>query len=252
MLAFALVLIRISAFIVSWPVFSVYSVPQHTKILFAVCIAIVLFPVVDRTGLGPRGWNQDLLWLAGKEVLTGLCLGFMTRLFFFAVSVGGNLVATSTGLANAQLFNPTLGSHGSTVEQFYVVIATLLFLALNGHHFFLQGLVESFQAIPLSLSGTEFASMTNRFGESGSILQSVMEAGIKISAPVLIALFMMNVVMGIIGRAVPQVNVLITSMSVNFLAGLLVMIAAIPALVFQLDHDVVAFAEQLFKLLKSI
>lgn len=250
-LAFALVLLRISAFTFTWPVFSVFSVPPQVKVLLSVLIAMLVFPTVSRVGLDMQKLGPDIAWLASKEVLTGLCLGFMTRLFFFAVSVGGNLIATSTGLANGQLFNPSLNATTTTVEQFYAALATLLFLALNGHHFFLTGLAQSFDAIPLSLAGTDFAVMTGKFKDSGLILQSVVVAGIKISAPVLIAMFLMNIVMGIVSRAVPQINVLITSMSVNFLAAILVMFLAVPALVLELDHQIVDFAEQLFKFMKG-
>lgn len=247
-LAFALVLLRVSAFIVSWPVFSVYNVPNQLKILFAVVLSMVLMPVISRSGLSAHELDNDIVWLAGKEVATGLILGFMTRLLFFAISVGGNLVATSTGMANGQIFNPALGSQSTPVEQFYMTLGTLLFLALNGHHIFLTGLVESFRAIPLSMHGIDLAVLN----DSGLVLQRVTEAGIKISAPVMVAIFFMNVAMGILGRAVPQVNILITSMNVNFLAGLLVMIVAIPALLLELDHQMIEFAEMLFKFMKAL
>lgn len=263
-LAFALVLLRVSAFTVSWPLFSLYSLPNYLKILFAVGIAMVIFPVVNRSGLSAKMLDHDIAWLAGKEVLTGLCLGFMTRLFFFAISCGGNLIATSSGLANGQLFNPALGASTTTVEQFYGALGTLLFLSLDGHHFFLTGLVKSFDAIPLAFDGTSFAlsnshgvtasafdHMIGKFGESGVILERVTEAGIKIAAPVLLAIFVLNIMMGIVSRAVPQVNILVTSMSVNFMSALLVMVVAIPALILQLDHELMAFTELLFKFMKA-
>ena len=246
-LIFGLILIRVSAFIVAWPVFSVYSVPNHCKVLFALALAIVLMPTVPRAGLTTSSLNEDIMWLAGKEVLVGLILGFMTRLFFFAINIGGNLVATSTGLMNAHIFNPSMNTQTTTVEQFYATIGTLLFLALNGHHYFIQGLAESFIAIPLSLRGIDLAI----FKDSGMILQIVTEAGIKISAPVLVAIFVVNVAMGIVGRAVPQINVLVTSMNVNFMAGLIVMIVAIPALMLELDHQMIEFAEAFFKFMRA-
>lgn len=247
-LAFALVLIRISAFIVAWPVFSVYSVPNTLKILLAVLIAMILFPVVSRAGLGRTELGTQIGWLACKEVMIGLCLGFITRLFFFAVSIGGNLVATSMGLASGQMFNPALGTTSSEIEQFHSTLATLLFLSLNGHHFFLTGLAQSFEALPLSLGGIDIAV----FKDSGLILQQVTEAGIKIAAPVMVAIFFMNVAMGIVGRAVPQINVLVTSLPVNILSGMVVMIVAIPALLFEMDHQVVDFAEKLFIFMKAL
>lgn len=247
-LAFALILLRVASFIVSWPVFSIYSVPQPLKVLFAFAISVLLFPVVNKSGLSPQALQTDIVWLAGKEVMTGLCLGFLTRLFFFAVSVGGNLIATSTGLANAQVFNPAMNTQSTTVEQFYATLGTLLFLALNGHHYFLSGLAESFASIPLSSVGIDFAP----FNSSGVILQSIVEAGIKMSAPVMVAIFMTNVAMGIIGRAVPQINVLVTSMPVNFMTGLLVMLLAIPALIVQLDHDLVTFADEFMRFMRAM
>jgi flagellar biosynthesis protein FliR len=254
-LAFALVFLRISAFTFVWPIFSIYNVPGYLKILFSLVVAVVIFPVVHRAGLGAEKLAPDIAWLAGKEVLTGLCLGFMTRLFFFAISSGANLIASSAGLANGQIFNPALGATSTTVEQFYTTLATLLFLSLNGHHIFLTGLVESFSALPLTMDGTEVASpynqMLGHFADSGLILQSVVEAGIKISAPVLVAMFILNVVMGILSRAIPQVNVLMTSMPVNFMAAVMVMFIGIPALIFELDHEMIAFAEQFFRFMKA-
>jgi flagellar biosynthetic protein FliR len=247
MLAFSLVLLRVSAFIVSWPVFSVFSVPQHMKVLLSLAIASVLFPVINRTGLDLQSLGPNIIWLALKEVLTGLCLGFLTRMFFFAVSVGGNLVATTIGLANGQIFNPALGNQTTTVEQFYVIVGTLLFLAMNGHHVFLTGLAKSFELVPLSLAGINLAV----FKDSGLLIQAVLESGIKIAAPVIAAIFIMNIAMGIIGRAVPQINVLVTSMPVNLLTGIVVMIVAIPALVFEMNQELILFADQLFKFMKA-
>ena len=249
-LAFALAFIRVGAFTFVWPIFSVYNVPGYLKVLLALAITMVVFPVINRSGLTAQMLNQDIAWLAAKEVLTGLCLGFMTRLFFFAISVAGNLVATSSGLANGQLFNPALGASTTTVEQFYGAIATLLFLSMNGHHFFLQGLVQSFDAIPISVDGTNFALMTGKFKDSGLILKMVVESGVKMSAPVVVTVFIINVVMGIISRAVPQINVLITSAPVNFMAALLILMISIPALIFEMDHEIINFADQLFKFMK--
>ncbi len=261
-LAFALILLRVSAFMFAWPLFSLYNVPAPLKVLLALSVAMLLFPAIDHSALAYKGLDQDIAWLGAKEVLTGLCLGFLTRLFFFALSVGGNLIATSAGMANGQLFNPSLGASTTTVEQFYATIGTLLFLSLNGHHYFLTGLARSFDAVPIAFGGTGFAlqtHMTNglsqligRYGESGLILQQITEAGIKIAAPVLITIFMLNIVMGVISRAIPQVNVLVTSMSVNFLAALAVMILAVPALIMQLDREILAFAETLFKFMKAM
>lgn len=288
-LAFALVFIRVSAFIVVWPVFSVYNVPQPLKVLFALTISVVVFPVLNSRGFIGSGLDTQIIPLVLQELLVGVCLGFVARFVFFAVSVGGNLVSTSVGLANGSLFNPSLGASSTTVEQFYGVLATLLFLSLNGHHLFITGLMQSFESIPINvltakvghagfggvganialhnihngfvagaMSGQGVATpnevginiLFKMFSDGGLIVKSIVEAGIKIAAPVMVAVFFMNMAMGIMGRAVPQINVLVTSMSVNFVTGLAVMIVAIPALILELDNEILTFAGQMFAWLK--
>jgi flagellar biosynthetic protein FliR len=247
-LVFALVLLRISAFVIAWPVFSVYSVPQVAKVLLAVTLAMLMFPVIDRTGLQGTAFSNDIIWLAGKEVMIGLCLGFVCRLFFFAFSVGGNLVSTYMGLSAASVFNPSLGMQSTVIEQFYVVTATLMFLGLNGHHLFLEGLAQSFQVLPLSMNSLH----TTIFGESAALIQDVVVMGIKISAPIMISIFVINIFMGILGRTVPQINVLVTSLPINVMAGFLVVIATLPILVPETETMMNHMAEYLFRMMKAM
>lgn len=248
LLTFALVLMRVSAFVVAWPVFSVYSVPNHAKVLLALILSMLMFPSIARTGLEGVRIGDEIIFLAGKEVMIGLCLGFITRLFFFAFSIGGNLVSTYMGLSSANIFNPSLGTQSTTVEQFYLTTATLMFLALNGHHLFLEGLAKSFEVLPLSMN----AIRTGVFGEAGTLIEEVMIIGVKISAPIMIAIFVINAFMGILGRAVPQINVLVTSLPVNIMAGFLVMMATIPVLVPETELVMNSLAEHLFRMMKAL
>jgi flagellar biosynthesis protein FliR len=246
-LTFALALLRIASFIVSWPVFSTFSVPNSAKILFSLMITVVIFPVIPKDGITMTLLDENIIFLVLKEVFIGLSLGYLTRFFFFAVNIGGNLMATSIGLANAQVFNPSLDTQTTVLENFFLALATLLFLALNGHHFFISGIVDSFTAVPLSPHGVSFQI----FGHTGEWLQMIVLAGIKISAPILISLFIINLVMGIIGRAVPQINVLVTSMSVNVLAGLALMIICLPFFLMELDGLLQVMSIELMKAVKA-
>jgi flagellar biosynthetic protein FliR len=251
-LAFALVLIRVSAFVVSWPVFSVYSVPNQAKILLALILSVLMFPVIEQAGLQAHGhankFSDEIIWLAAKEAMVGLCMGFVTRSFFFAMSIGGNLTSTYLGLASGQMFNPTLGTQSTTIEQFYLCSATLIFLALNGHHVFLKGLADSFTLVPLSMDGIHLGV----FKETTVFVKDVVVAGIQISAPIMVSIFLLNILMGILGRTVPQINVLVTSMPVNVMAGLFVMILTIPVLTPESEGLMRLMADHLFKFLKAL
>jgi len=248
LLIFALVLVRISAFIVTWPIFSVYSVPNQAKVLFAVLLAMLMVPSVTSVPLQEDELANSLILLTAQEATIGACLGFITRMFFFAFSIGGNLIATYMGLSSAQLYNPTLGIQSSTVEQFYLAIATLIFLALNGHHVLIDGLAQSFQIVPLAASSINITA----FQQITDLVQQILVIGLQISAPMMMAIFLLNVLMGILGRAVPQINVLITSLPVNIFAGFLVMFISMPVLIPETESLMNNMAENLFRFLRAL
>lgn len=247
-LAFSLILLRVSAFIVAWPVFGTKTVPIPVKILFSFVLATILLPIVSWQGVRIEILSDSIAWLALREVTIGVMLGFICRMFFFAVSVAGQVVSLSIGLSNAQVMNPALESSSTPIEQFEIVLATLFFLAINGHHLFLEGLVESFNLVPMSIVGIDFSS----FYKFGNLVQEVVTIGIKMAAPVLVAVFFMNLSMGIIGRAVPQINVLVTSLPVNILTGFIVMLVSLPMLIGNMDGLISVMAERLFLMMKTM
>ena len=247
MLAFFLVLLRVSGFLVSWPVFGVESVPPQVKILLGLLIAFILFPAVGWQQLQGDLGSQQLFWYAIREVFIGLAIGFLARAFFYVFAVAGQIISVSMGLSSIQLFNPTVGDRSSAFDQLLVGLGSLFFLAINGHHIFLGGLRDSFVLVPLSgdLISTAF------FGQMGVIVQEITAIGVKVSAPVLIAILFMNVAMAVIGRAVPQINVLITSLPVNIMVGFLVIFVSLPLIIWQM-HDLLDLtAERVFQMMKS-
>src|SRR5690606_5611667 len=158
--------------------------------------------------------------LSVKEIFVGVSLGYLARMFFFAVSIAGQIMATSIGLASAQLYNPQMGSQTTSVEELKVILASMFYLGIQGHHLFISGLAESFNFPPLGRLARSFGGLE----QMGVLVQQVMEIGVKISAPVLISILFVNIAMAVIGRAVPQINVLITSLPVNILVGLFILI----------------------------
>ena len=152
------------------------------------------------------------------------------------------------GLGQAQLYNPMSGSMGNAMEQFYIVIATLVFLAFNGHHIMIQGLVESFQSAPL-------AQMSFAVGTLGEIVYRTQEyfvIGIKISAPILISMTIVQFGVALLSRAVPQINVLVTTASLTIVLGFVVMFISLPLLIMQMGGMISLSMEDFFSFLKAI
>lgn len=246
-LGFFLVLLRVSAFLVSWPVLGSESVPAPTKILFSLVVSIILFPSLGSVKVDLNTHSFVIVWLGLREVMIGVLLGFLSRLLFFILSIGGEVISVSMGLSSAQLFNPAMGDRASPLDQFLVGLGILFFLAINGHHLFLEALRESFFLVPVAGHDLSFAY----FQEVGSLLQELTIIGLKLASPVLISILFMNIAMAIVGRAVPQINVLVSSLPVNILVGFLILFISLPLIIWQMPNLIEETATQLFQMMKA-
>ena len=249
-LLFAMILLRMSSFVVAAAIFNSQSISAPLKILMALVFTLVVYAPLSSNEIIVRikEHQNDILLLAGREVLIGLCLGFVTRLFFFAVSMEGEIVSISMGLGQAQMYNPMMGSMGNAMEQFYVVISTLVFFALNGHHIMLQGVVESFQTSPIAVLTFQASTL----GEMVYKMQDYLIIGIKIAAPILISMTIVQFGIALLSRVVPQINVLVTTASLTVVLGFVIMFVSLPLLVMQLASMMNVSMEDFFRFLKAI
>ena len=245
---FALVLIRISAFFVAFPLVEGASMPPMLKLLLSLAMAIVIYPTVNSSGIDPEIMSGSLFVLCIKEAFMGLFVGFMARFFFHILSICAEIITLSVGLSADQVFNPHMDRRVTSIEQFHVLIGGLFFLAFNGHHYFIQGLVESFNAVPLSQTSLNLVVLR----DISIGVQYILTMGIKLSAPVLGAIFLANMSMGIIGRAVPQINVLVTSWPVNIMLGFSVMFVSLPLFMLSMGETLNWSVENLFGILKAL
>jgi len=227
---FGLILLRMIAFVVSSVVFGSSNISAPIKILLAMVFSMIVFPSVKLSPVDAAQMSEDLILLSAREVAVGLSIGFLSRLFFFAVGMMGELISVSIGLGQAQIFNPMLGQNSNTVEQFYNTIATLIFFSLNGHHLLVQAIAQSYELVPLAQLKFAFGP----FAEMATFVQEMMVMAIKMCAPVIGAILITNIAMGILGRAIPQINVLVTSMPVTLMLGFALMIICIPLLVVEM------------------
>ena len=246
--AFLLIFARMSAFLVTWPVLGGMNVPAILKILLSLLLAIVLFPILKADFKHVFTSYTQVLFYAGKEVFIGLALAQISYFFFYMIQMMADLVSTSLGISSAQLFNPTFQTSVTPIDTLYYALAVLFFLLVNGHHMFLTGLVQSYDIAPIyrwSLDG-------NSFGQISLIAKDVIILGLQLAAPVLVSILLINISLAIVGRAVPQINVLVTSMPINTLAGLVVLIVSMPFVMDQMEASLGIFVEQFFIFLKTI
>lgn len=245
-IAFTLVFLRCVGFFLSWPLFSANNVPAPLKVLLSLLVAMVCFSFIEADTYPHVVQYQSIIGLAVKELILGFTMGFLTTLIFHAVSVAGELISMAMGLSSAQIFNPALNTQQSSVNQLYFFLAAFLFLGIRGHHYFIMGLAESFKLVPLSVILPRLSTL----GEFVLLGHKIIEVGLMLSAPVLVSILLVNFSLGIMGRAVPQINVLITSLPINALMGLGVLIVILPFFVDALKTEINEFSQVLFGFLK--
>lgn len=247
-LLFALVFLRCSSFLISAALFSASGINIHFKILFALILSMVLFPNLALQNADLTYVNDNLVILVIREVLVGLSIGVISRSFFFAVSMVGDLVSMALGLGAAQLFNPLTGTQSQIMDQFFTWLSLMIFLSLGGHHILINAVSSSFELIPLA---------QNKFstGPLAAIVADyykLLIVAIQISGPVLISMVLTNLAMGILGRTVPQINVLVTSFPISILLGLGVLILTVPMWSQEMSHLLDITSTELMKFMKAI
>ncbi len=247
-IAFALVFLRSSGFVFSWPVFGNSNVPTPMKVLLALVFSLILFSVIPMVNPEKIKISEDILLLAIREVIIGVLLGYILRMFFFSISIMGEIVSVSMGLGSAQLYNPILGTQSHVVEQFQMMLATLLFLSIQGHHFMIMGLSQSFDILPIGVVGFK----AQGFSGLTIITKEVIEMGLRMSGPIMVSIFVANIAMGVLGRTVPQINVMVTSLPVQILMGVFILILTMPLFFSEMNHFLDTMATEFISILKVL
>jgi flagellar biosynthetic protein FliR len=226
LLCFFAVLIRFSVLISILPLFGDRFVPGPAKILLSLAVTFTVFPALLASGMiHPREaeiWGATAGGLVGTlaiEVLTGLTLGFVSKLVFESISFGANMTGNFMGFAAASIFDPHQESQTQVVGEIQMAIAMLLFLALDGHHLMLRATLESYRWVGLgqAVFSQAFAS---RLIELTSY---VLKFAIQFSAPVGLAIFSVNIAFAVLAKTLPQMNLLVMSFAASAMVGLLVL-----------------------------
>lgn len=228
-LLFFAALVRVSCLLIMLPVFGHTAIPSIARVLFCFSLTLIMFPTaMAQATIDPSllSGTLGIALLVFKEALVGFVVGFVVKVFFEALSFAFSLIGVQMGFAMAAQYDPHMESSTPVVSQFILILATLLMLTTNTHHLMLRGLAQTFEAIPIGTGGAS-KELVGYMMELGN---QVFIIGVRISAPMALVIFLINLAFGIISKAVPQINVLVVSLSVNVVAGFVVLLLVMPAL----------------------
>jgi flagellar biosynthesis protein FliR len=218
-MAFTVVLGRLAGILSALPLFGGRAVPNRVKVVLTLAMTLVLYPVISSRVPPLPGDTISLVLIVVRETLIGLSLGILSQIIFAAVEFCGQMVSIQTGLAIATQFDPMAGTQFSALGILQNLLAMLLFMALGAHHIFFRAIVESYQLIPVGgwhISGEVVQYLTNAVAQ-------IFILGLKLAGPVMAALLGTSVVLGIMARAFPQMNIFLVSMPLNIGIGFLLL-----------------------------
>jgi flagellar biosynthesis protein FliR len=160
----------------------------------------------------------------GKELLVGLAYAFTLAAVFAAISVAGSFLDTAVGFSFGSLIDPITGNQSQMLSQLYAMVGVLVFIAINGDHWMIEGLARTYELVPLN----KFPSISNLVGGADHAFVGIFASAIELAAPVLLAALLTDCAMGLVARVMPQLNVFAVGFPAKIAVSLLVIGVSLP------------------------
>lgn len=245
-LIFFLVLTRNTGMLMSAPIFGTGEMPPQIKIAMSFGLTIVMFPIIfAQTPSVPTDLFTFSL-IAAKEIIIGILIGFAAVLIFTAIQLGGEYVSSLMGLSIANVVDPLTQQNVPVIGQFYFILALLIFLFINGHHWLIAAVQTSFAAIPIGFDFPEFKVV----GEKLILLSSQMFVmALMLIVPILGVLFVTEVALGFMAKVMPHMNIFVVGLPLKIYVGLTLMLMVMPMSKIYIENMYKELSFFLYKLL---
>lgn len=218
--------VRIGAALMASPFFGASSiVPRRIRLMLALAITVIIVPMLPATEFVEPVSSEGFLLLL-QQILLGVAMGFLLRIAFEALSMGGMSIALPMGLGFANMIDPVNGIQVPVISTFFTILGTLLFLSMNAHLILLQVLVDSFTSLPVSTTGLNSNSILKIALWGGQIFMG----GIMIALPAIMIITLINITFGVMTKSAPQLNIFAVGFPTTMAAGFLVIFLTLPNL----------------------
>ncbi len=235
--------LRIGALLLAAPIFGARSFSVQSRILLSIALTWLMLPLLPAipvvSPLDPPG-----MLMALQQVGIGVAMGFIMHLVFGATVLMGQTLGMSMGLGFAQAVDPQNGTQVPVVSQFFLIVATLVFLSMNGHIVLISILLDSFQTYPITAVGYAVES-TQLIAMWAS---RMFASALLMALPVMTAVLLVNLSLGVITRSAPQLNIFAVGFPIAIMVGLVMLMLALPVFLEQL----VSLFEEAFEFLRIL
>jgi flagellar biosynthesis protein FliR len=242
---FTLVLTRFSGLVMTAPVFGSLEVPVRIRALLAFALSLLITPTQLSARVASPATLVDLLILVAGELLIGLTLGLGVQILFLAPQVAGQLISQLSGVSLADVFNPSLETEVPLFSQLLYLFTMAIFLTLGGHRLVMAGLLDSFHTLPLGGGGL----LTSLSEPLTTLVTQSLELGLRAAAPATTALLLATLILGLISRTVPQLNIMALGFGVSAVTTLGVLALSLGGIAWAFEEQLEPFLESLLDLM---
>ncbi|KAB3531369.1 flagellar biosynthetic protein FliR [Alkaliphilus serpentinus] len=225
---FLLLVVRTTGIFVAAPVFSRSTFPALLKIGLSVAIAFILLPIVGRDFIIEADNLLILIGYSINEFLIGIIIGFISFTYFSVLYLAGTIIDTQMGFGMVNVFDPQTNAQIPVMGNFYNNVVSMLFIVVNGHHLLIRALVYSYNLLPvgfsLSINSDGVTLMTR-------IMTEMFIMAIKFAAPVLVVILLSTILLGVLARTMPQMNVFIVGIPLKIAVGIISVIITLQYIV---------------------
>ncbi len=245
--AFIFPLARILALVASAPILGNKEVPPRIKVALAVAITVVIAPTLDiPAGLDPA--SAQGLFVLVQQIVAGLIMGFSMRLVFSAIEMAGDLAGMQMGLGFASFYDPVNATFTPVIAQFLGIIAALAFLAIDGHLYMLAALADSFRDFPIGVQ-LPSAGAFRTMAEWGGVM---FAHALQFSLPLIGALLLTNLALGILTRSAPQLNIFAVGFPITLAVGFGTLLLTLPYLAPLMDYFTHATLDNVARVMQQL
>jgi flagellar biosynthetic protein FliR len=233
-MVFTLVLARTSGLILTAPIFSSLGLPRQVRAFLAVAIALLITPVFLGASMPPINDLGHYGHLLVNEVAVGLLIGMGMNILFSGVMVAGQVISQMSGLSLADVFNPGFDENASVFSQLFYFLVLSVFVAIGGHRMMIEALLDTFAWSPpgQAMLGATFVEALT------SVMTQSFVFGVKAVAPLMIALFLSTLVMGLVSRTLPQINIIAVGFGMNAMLTIAMLMLSVGAVAWTFQQPV--------------
>ncbi|MEW5819774.1 MAG: flagellar biosynthetic protein FliR [Cyanobacteriota bacterium] len=245
-LLFFLVLTRNTGMLLVAPIFGTGHMPHQLKIALSFGLTVIMFPLILSQATGSIPDNLPVFAIAAaKELLVGVLIGFVAMLMFTSIQLAGEYISHLMGLSIANVVDPVTHLHVPVIGQFYYILAILIFLFIDGHHWLFAAVQTSYMAVPAGFDFPQFPMVAEKI----VILSSQMfMIALMLIAPVLGILFVTEIALGFMAKVMPQMNIFVVGLPLKIYIGLALILMLMPMTKIFIDNVFLNLCYQLYKL----